>query len=113
MTTYTITVPMTLTKHDIDDIMTTAIESGYAWHRGGGPNADGSGWIIAMEDIDAETENATVTKALNYLDLAHIIGTWVTNERTLRFDDELAHNIDVNDADCIVQHAFYGDIIFA
>lgn len=110
MDTLTILVPVTLTTQDIDDVMITASESGYEWIGDFTKTADG--WRLTIED--AEEPGWWIDRTVSYAELGAAIATFFAGRAPrIRFSDEFAHQVDVNDADCIVQWACYGEIVFA
>lgn len=111
--TYTLYLPVTLTEQDIDDLVETAMESGYSWFEGYG-KSDNGGWNVWCEDINADEPNTFVKKHIPYTRLveAFVEAYGVTKAR-LSVADDLSHQIDVNDADAIVQWACYGEVVFA
>lgn len=117
MESFTINVPVIITTEDIDDIMETAADSRYgcSWFERF-KKIDG-GWAITHEDVEADEAETYTTGIVAYSQLLAAIQTYFANRRTVkdawvRFDDELAHMIDVNVADCIAQYAVYGEVVF-
>lgn len=109
--TFTLYLPVTLTAQDLDDLVETAMEGGYSWFEGFG-KSDFGGWNFWCENPDAP--ESFVKKHVPYNRLAEafaqVLGTY---KPRLSVEDDLAHNIDVNDADAIVQWACYGEVVFA
>lgn len=110
---YFITAPLKITVEDIDDIIQTAQDGGYSWFDGFAKVADG--WIISHEDVNADEAETFTTTTISYETLATAVEAFLANRiiDALRFENEFAHTIDVNDADSIVQRAVYDEIVFA
>jgi hypothetical protein len=107
---FTVSIPLTLSIEDIDDIMVNAVESGYSWYQGGRRRIDDTGWLVEM---DCPDDPDTVEQFnLPYEKLALHIGLYLMDRRQLAFSDELAHNFDSNDADCVVQNAAFGELVY-
>ena len=113
-------VEVNLTQQDIDDIMVAALEGGICyWCRKAevigeylgeyaSDQISRGGSLILYDADSAQTWELTLEKFLNGVKLYFEQGCHVQVE-----DNAIdAGDIDANDADCIVQFAVFGEVVF-
>lgn len=113
-------VEVNLTQQDIDDIMVAALEGGICyWCRKAevvgeylgeyaSDQISRGGALILYDAESAQTWELTLEKFLNGVKLYFEQGCHVQVE-----DNAIdAGDIDANDADCIIQFAIFGEVVF-
>ena len=114
-------ITVNLTQRDIDDIMVTALEGGIAhWCRHADIVGDRlgeyasdqisrGGSLVLYDTESSDKWELTLEKFLNGVKLYLEEGCHVQVEDN-RID---AGDIDANDADCIIQFALFGEVVFS
>lgn len=114
MESFTVLIPVTLTRENIDDLVETAMDGGYSWFESYGKTDAKDGWFFDHEDVEADAPESFKRTKLTYSDLADALAQVLRSYKPrLSYEDDLSHQIDVNDADAIVQQAIYGEVVFA
>ena len=112
-----------ITMGTLGDVLVTAYEGGYQWVRGFVKKEGWSGsiydaWLqqgrIAMKMEDPNDEDSTAIYVLEPVDLIDGIQQFI--DHNAKHGNNIIPNehwdYDLNDADCILQFACYGELIF-
>ena len=132
MKTIHFTYGISITDHDIDDIMVTALEGGINYHVAkvevvnndycGGTYASdviSRGGSLILHDIEDKSLTRTLTKAklLKGIELFFKKVCEKNPQKLLEYCDAKAEidpsNLDADDVDAIIQYAVFGEIIMS
>lgn len=120
--TYKITPWLILTTEDLDDIILGSGALSYPWWLAARGTAEHDGaWIITSSDPD-DRDSAPVTlivtpdmivKAMRaIIRKDNLVAVGVGPRQTIK-DQILSEDIDADGADCVLQTAFFGEVIYA
>ena len=101
-------ISVEIPEESLDDIFYGALGHGYSWF----PEYEEveGGWLLKHDPVGLGNEEDFEDLFLSRTTLAHAVGKWL--ERQFSFED-YDSALDSMDADCVIQTALFGSVLFA